>query len=207
MSSIYTDDKYLGVPMASWVVGMKEDTIEHFRLLINNMHSSFTFARLAQSERPLHILVHFGGWNACAGDIMHEIGKLKSLDINKRDKNGITALHLASYYGFEEHVEELLKLGADPNIQNEDGKNAISDCCRWQRHIPILRQKNYRILNMIRNPPPTYFALAQKNKLAMVMNKLSEENKLRLGTMEDIYSLLESIGFPPPFIKGANPNS
>ena len=45
---------------------------------------------------------------------------------------------MASYYGFEEHVEELLKLGADPNIQNEDGLNAISDCCRWQRHISTL---------------------------------------------------------------------
>ena len=184
-----------GLSRAEWAIGMNEDTIERLRDLVENMDSSLTFKRLWQSDRPLHLLVHFGGWVHNNVNIIHEVGKIKSIDINKKDKGGITALHLASYYGFEGHVEELLKLGADPNIQNEHGLDAISDCCEWQRHSSMIQPKKNRIWNMIRNPPPTYFALAQKNKLAMVMNKLGEEKNLKLGTLEDIYCILGSIGF------------
>jgi len=202
MSTVETEYSYiLPVPFneelfrAEWVVGMKEDTIERLRHLVENMDSSLTFKRLLPSDRPLHLLVHFGGWVHNNVNVMHEFGKIKSIDINKKDNSGMTALHLASYYGFEEHVEELLKLGADPNIQKEDGLDAINDCCQWQRLINNFQQKKNRILNLLRNPPPTYFALAQKNKLAMVMNKLGEEKNLKLGTLEDIHGILESIGF------------
>ena len=183
------------LPRAGWTIGTNEDTIERLRDLVENMDSSLTFKRLWQSDRPLHLLVHFGGWVGTNVNVMHEFGKIKSIDIKQRDTGGITALHLASYYGFVEHVEELLKLGADPNIQNEDGLDATCDCCHWQRHSSTIQPKKNRIWNMIRNPPPTYFALAQKNKLAMVMNKLGEEKNLKLGTLEDIYCILGSIGF------------
>ena len=43
--------------------------------------------------------------------------------------------------------------------------------------------------------------------LFAVMNKLAEENRLRLGTKEDIGELLVSVGYSAPFIKGADPNS
>ncbi len=202
MSTVDTEYSYIlpvpfnaELPRAEWAVGMNEDIIERLRYLVEKMDSSLTFKRLWQSDRPLHLLVHFGGYVDYAVNVMHEFGKIKSICINKRDNSGMTALHLASYYGFEEHVEELLKLGADPKIQNDKGINAISDCCQWQRLIKNFQLKKNRILNLLRNPPPTYFALAQKNKLAMVMNKLGEEKNLKLGTLEDIYGILGSIGF------------
>ena len=202
MSTVETEYSYIlpvpfneELPRAEWAVGMNEDTIERLRHLVEKMDSSLTFKRLWQSDRPLHLLVHFGGWVDNNVHVMHEFGKIKSIDINKKDNSGMTALLLASYYGFEEHVEELLKLGADPNIQNDKGNNAITYCCEWQRLIKNFQLKKNRILNLLRNPPPTYFALAQKNKLAMVMNKLGEEKNLKLGTLEDIHGILESIGF------------
>jgi len=44
-------------------------------------------------------------------------------------------------------------------------------------------------------------------KLFTVINKLAEENKLRLGRKEDIGEILQSVGYPAPFVKGADPNS
>jgi hypothetical protein len=46
-------------------------------------------------------------------------------DLNLKDKNGSTALLIASFFAHPEIVEALLEAGADPNISNNDGSTAL----------------------------------------------------------------------------------
>ncbi|XP_061110524.1 oxysterol-binding protein-related protein 1-like isoform X1 [Conger conger] len=69
------------------------------------------------------------------------------LNINCRGKNkanlGWTALHLASYFGHREVVEELLKAGADVNLANEEGDTALHKAALTERKEIVLLLLRY----------------------------------------------------------------
>ncbi|XP_064202597.1 oxysterol-binding protein-related protein 1-like [Anguilla rostrata] len=75
--------------------------------------------------------------------IKEEIG----LNINCRGKkkanSGWTALHLASYFGHREVVEELLKAGADVNLANEEGDTALHKAVLTERKEVVLLLLRY----------------------------------------------------------------
>ena len=47
---------------------------------------------------------------------------IRGANIDTKDRNGNTPLHLAALMGFAELTEELLKWGADPNMVNGNGQ-------------------------------------------------------------------------------------
>jgi ankyrin repeat protein len=47
-------------------------------------------------------------------------------DINLGSESDSTAMHFAGAYGHLETVDQLLKLGADPTRENEDGETAYA---------------------------------------------------------------------------------
>ena len=82
----------------------------------------------------------------------------------------------------DEEFEELLNWVLIQYSANDKGNNAITYCCEWQRLIKNFQLKKQN-LNLLRNPPPSYFA--SRKQIGMVMNKLGEEKNLKLGTLED----------------------
>nr|XP_029133456.1 oxysterol-binding protein-related protein 1-like [Labrus bergylta] len=61
--------------------------------------------------------------------LQSRIDRNSSLNVNCRSKSktssGWTALHLACYFGHRDVVEELLKAGADANLQNNMGDTPL----------------------------------------------------------------------------------
>uniref|UniRef100_A0AAY4CQZ0 Oxysterol-binding protein n=1 Tax=Denticeps clupeoides TaxID=299321 RepID=A0AAY4CQZ0_9TELE len=70
-----------------------------------------------------------------------------SLDINwtgnVRSAFGWTALHLASHFGHKDVVEELLKAGADMNLQNGSGDTALHEAALAGRKEAVLLLLRY----------------------------------------------------------------
>uniref|UniRef100_A0AAY4CRG3 Oxysterol-binding protein n=1 Tax=Denticeps clupeoides TaxID=299321 RepID=A0AAY4CRG3_9TELE len=70
-----------------------------------------------------------------------------SLDINwtgkRRSAFGWTALHLASHFGHKDVVEELLKAGADMNLQNGSGDTALHEAALAGRKEAVLLLLRY----------------------------------------------------------------
>ena len=60
-------------------------------------------------------------------------------NLNIQDVHGNTALHLAASNGNQHIVEKLLKAGADPDLQNKNGKMA-KDVCRNQPTFQLVRE-------------------------------------------------------------------
>ena len=63
----------------------------------------------------------------------------QKLKLNIQDVHGNTALHLAASNGNQHIVEKLLKAGADPDLQNKNGKMA-KDVCRNQPTFQLKQQ-------------------------------------------------------------------
>jgi hypothetical protein len=63
----------------------------------------------------------------------------QKLKLNIQDVHGNTALHLAASNGNQHIVEKLLKAGADPDLQNKNGKMA-KDVCRNQPTFQLVRE-------------------------------------------------------------------
>ncbi|CAB0042001.1 unnamed protein product [Trichogramma brassicae] len=76
---------------------------------------------------PLHIMCVFPFRIKDLAEIFLEINNDKSqtLQIDARDKNGDTPLHIAMQMGCEEMIEFLLRNGADPNIVNNEGSTPL----------------------------------------------------------------------------------
>lgn len=51
-----------------------------------------------------------------------------AIDVKAVDVNGATALHVACVSGLIQNVQTLLKLGANPNAQDQDGNTCLHLC-------------------------------------------------------------------------------
>ena len=54
---------------------------------------------------------------------------LKTIDVNTKNKDGNTLLHVAAIYGSHNSIEFLLKFGADNSIKNKNGYRASHIVC------------------------------------------------------------------------------
>ena len=55
---------------------------------------------------------------------------LQDADINKEDKDGVTALYSAANQGCIECLKELIAAGADINKEDKDGGHSFVQCCK-----------------------------------------------------------------------------
>ena len=91
--------------------------------------------------------------------ILSLLAKYKA-NINAVDTSGNSAIHYASAYGFIECLEYLLKLGADPNLENVLKTNCLQ--------IAVLK-KNFTCVNML------------LDKVKINVNALDEQGRTLLG--------------------------
>ncbi len=124
-------------------------------------------------------------------------------DVNQKDENGDTALHLAVQKGAADCVSILLKGGADPMITNAEGKTAlqISKSRKVQKLLKKameLREKEMKLCEQIQagNLEALKQAIKQKN---FNPNMQDKENKLSLlmlvcqkGGVDDVQSLIKA---------------
>ena len=59
----------------------------------------------------------------------------KVVNVNLKDKNGWTALHLAGKHGNVEGFSNLLALGADIFAENTYGENVFHIACRLDKNV------------------------------------------------------------------------
>ncbi len=77
-------------------------------------------------------------------DVLLEAQKVEGLgDVNDRDKEGWTALHLAAAYSNEITAEHLIKKGADLHCRANDGHTPL--------HLAAMHAKDMQIINVLLN--------------------------------------------------------
>lgn len=76
------------------------------------------------SKSPLHLLTFFSHTKS-----LIKILKSPNLNINITDKEGCSALFIASYKKNAKIMKMLLEAGADPNLSTNDGQTPLSIAC------------------------------------------------------------------------------
>ena len=97
---------------------------------------------------------------------------------------GNTPLEFAYLEGKIHQARALLRCGAYPNTL----ASAISHGAYAWHHLTDTPQQT--IFSLLKNPPRTYKLIAERNILAMILNKC-----ISIGTKQDIKQLLISIGY------------
>jgi hypothetical protein len=90
------------------------------KLFVNHYFSPFTMD--IEYEDNIWIAASDGN----VEKVLHFIGSSPTVDIP--DENGYTPLMAASSYGKLDLVSELLKRGANPNLQDNDGNTSLHHC-------------------------------------------------------------------------------
>ena len=62
------------------------------------------------------------------------------IDINLRDQFGTTALHFATVSMMIENVQAILKFGADPNAQDDEGNSCLHLCIKQMIEIRLSKE-------------------------------------------------------------------
>ena len=76
-------------------------------------------------------------------------------DINSRNKNGATPLHLAVMWGHEDVTKALIKHGADLNAKNNKGRTALDVAVRNDKQSlaeMLAKKMNTKVPNLRRKP-------------------------------------------------------
>ena len=93
-------------------------------------------------------------------DICQLILRSKILDLNYRDKNGNTYLHLAVLYKSEKMVKALIQKGININMQNKSGNTCL--------HLAFLNNF-YSIIPFLKNNKADITIINKNNKIPEVL--------------------------------------
>nr|XP_053645953.1 serine/threonine-protein phosphatase 6 regulatory ankyrin repeat subunit A-like [Cherax quadricarinatus] len=127
----------------------KKGYIDSCRALLSHDRNKQLNATLEHGKTPLMLAVIEGQYSCCA--------ELKNADINIKDHKENTALHYAVTRGFKKTVEQLLRMGAHPNIENKKGTTpvlaaagkALSDCLVCLVNSSVVAQEERADLNVV----------------------------------------------------------
>ena len=99
------------------------------------------------------------------------------MDINAKNKDGETALMLASSEGHLEIVKLLIEKGADVNVKNEDGKTALTLASRYG-HLEVVKYlvENGADVNSKENDGDTALYYAKTEEIKEVLRKAEEKS-------------------------------
>ena len=75
-------------------------------------------------------LLHLAVCSKNLADVSHLFNKFESFPVDKPDKNGVTALMMAAAKDSESITSELMAKGADPNVTDRKGRNALHHALR-----------------------------------------------------------------------------
>ncbi len=87
-------------------------------------------------QTPLHLICLYN--NLIFGCIFLQYERQK-IELDIQDNNGDTALHIVARTGNEHLLQKLLQAGANPDLQNKDGKMP-KDICSNQKCYQLLRE-------------------------------------------------------------------
>ncbi|KAF5584432.1 ankyrin [Fusarium pseudocircinatum] len=124
-----------------------------------------------QGITPFHLLCEYNQPASKTTVFAYLLQEIRE-DVNMRDNNGVTALHIVSTYSTD-FTRRLLELGADATLVTKEGMNVfhLASRCRqsntigllldWFREqIPEEELRNLLNLKDNRNRPPLYYACA-----------------------------------------------
>ncbi|XP_063016718.1 ankyrin repeat and SOCS box protein 10 isoform X3 [Melospiza melodia melodia] len=96
-----------------------------------------------QGHRPLH-LCKSSDSIGCVQELLQHGASVNSQTEEERD----TALHVASRHGLAEHVQLLLRHGAQLELRNKEGQTPLNAACA-QQHQPQEMDRYYRVCQLL----------------------------------------------------------
>ncbi|KTD46468.1 Dot/Icm T4SS effector AnkQ/LegA10 [Legionella quateirensis] len=150
-----------------------------------NLRASLSFAnhRLliqpSYQNTPLLLACKLGDSEA-ARLILAKMQELKC-DVNQKDSHGMTALHWASFYHFDDLIEELGVAGANDKLKNTDGKDSSYF---YHHHFTLrdLKKNNEEIIDgkiKLENPGLTDICF-HMDKIALNLNLTTPDELMTL---------------------------
>jgi len=117
-------------------------------------------------------------------EIIHALLQRKNVDVNERNRHGITALGYACTNSTADIVQLLLQHGANVNAENDCGSTILEEACRHGKYdaIKILLACNDIDVNKGRVETPLFFA-ARIN--LDILNMLLDSEKVKLDATND----------------------
>ncbi|MBA3535022.1 MAG: ankyrin repeat domain-containing protein [Tatlockia sp.] len=104
----------------------------------------------------------------------------------KSDENGCTLLHEACLYGSIEIAKYFLKIGANPDVQNNDGITPLHQVVQFSKNLPLIAElKKYKANMNIKDEygmAPIHIAALRQNMPAISALKSAKANmNLKFG--------------------------
>ena len=85
--------------------------------------------------------------------VLEKLLTIQTVDVNRRGKNGDTALTIAALQGCEECVALLLRSGADPSAVNHSGKSSLgllADHVRMEEFLEVCTLHHGHLILLVR---------------------------------------------------------
>ncbi|CAK1547092.1 unnamed protein product [Leptosia nina] len=118
----------------------------HQNALLLLLHSGADINKAnIDKNAPLHMAVNNGHLNCVKALIYFAEHGRKQIIVNCCNGNGNTPLHLASKWGYEGIAKLLIENGAEPSLQNRNGKSAFDIA------------HNYKILQVLKSSTPSLY--------------------------------------------------
>ncbi|XP_050670966.1 ankyrin repeat domain-containing protein 27-like [Leptidea sinapis] len=118
----------------------------HQNALLLLLHSGADIKKTnIDKNTPLHMAVNNGHINCVKALIYFAEHGRKQIDVNACNEGGTTPLHMAAKWGYEGIAKLLIENGADPSLQNRNGKTAFD------------LAHNLKILHVLKSSTPNMY--------------------------------------------------